>query len=198
MFSYIKGKLTHAANNTAIIESGGIGYDISVSLNTMLKLPPIDREVKLFTFMSVKEDGITLYGFDSLEEKNMFLKLTTISGIGPKMGMAILSGIDLSSLALAIISRDAKLLSTIKGVGKKTAERIILELKEKITADDSALPQDAYIAQPNGLDNDAADAVSALRTLGISQQDAYKAVQAAKPHSRTIEELIANALKNYS
>lgn len=198
MFAYVKGVFQGISEGVAIVEACGLGYELTVSGGTAGKLPPRGKEITLYSYMSVREDGVFLYGFYSLEEKNMFLKLISVTGIGPKAAMNILSGMELTSLALAIISSDAKSLSKVKGVGKKTAERIILELKEKISAeqaDGGDISSPASVAGEN-VTPDMADAIAALRTLGITQQEAVKAVTAAKPRSQTIEQLIANALKS--
>lgn len=195
MLSYIKGILTGAEGSTVIIEAGGIGYEILATNSAIINLPPIGKEAKLYVFLSVKEDGMSLYGFRSPEEKNMFSKLTTVSGVGPKLAMSILSGMDLSSLALCIITGDTRSISRIKGIGKKTAERIILELKEKVGEDSAGVAADA-VEIPSGQDKDAMDAITALRTLGISMQEANNAVKAVRGRSSTIEELITNALRS--
>ncbi|HOB64362.1 MAG: Holliday junction branch migration protein RuvA [Clostridiales bacterium] len=195
MLSYIKGILTGAEGSTVIIEAGGIGYEILATNSAIVNLPPIGKEAKLYVFLSVKEDGMSLYGFRSPEEKNMFSKLTTVSGVGPKLAMSILSGMDLSSLALCIITGDTRSISRIKGIGKKTAERIILELKEKVGEDSAGVAADA-VEIPSGQDKDAMDAITALRALGISMQEANNAVKAVRGRSSTIEELITNALRS--
>ena len=132
MYAYIKGKIEEVSEGSLIIECGGIGYEVFVSNQTAAELSSAKGEVKLYTFYKVAEDDVALYGFARKEEKEMFRKLIAVSGVGPKAALAILSGISLKDLALSIATRDAARLTRIKGVGKKTAERIILELKEKV------------------------------------------------------------------
>ncbi|MDD4316866.1 MAG: Holliday junction branch migration protein RuvA [Clostridia bacterium] len=197
MIAFIKGEIVSARNGTIILENGGIGYELSVSASTMVKANSQGKEIQLFSFMNVKEDGIALYGFYSLEEKGMFMKLISVTGVGPKAAMGILSGIELTSLVTAIITKDIKTLSTVKGIGKKTAERLVLELRESLEADfetDTAVAAGELDEIP--ADRDSADAVLALRSLGIGQKEAVNAVRAAKSRAKNIEELISIALKN--
>ena len=142
----------------------------------------------MYCYLHAREDSITLYGFYSLEEKNIFLKLISVTGVGPKAAMNILSGIELTSLITAIATKDIKTLSKIKGVGKKTAERITLELRESITADDiSAEDSDLGAAVfETGME---ADAVMALRSLGIAQKEAIEAVKKQKKEQRALKNL---------
>ncbi|MDD3947245.1 MAG: Holliday junction branch migration protein RuvA [Clostridia bacterium] len=196
MLSYIKGTLVQIEGNLAVIESGGIGYEICATNSAIVGLPATGKEAKLYVYLNVREDGMSLFGFHCPEEKQMFLKLTSVSGIGPKGAMSILSGMELSSLALCIITGDTKAISKIKGIGKKTAERIILELKEKVSSEDADTAADAVGGVPLGKDKDATDAITALRALGISMQEAEKAVFAVRSQSVTIEELITNALRS--
>ena len=197
MLAYLKGTLASVRDGIVVVEVGGIGYECMTSLTTIGKLPPVGQTVKLYVKMNVREDDVSLAGFYSSEEKEMFLKLTSISGIGPKAAMSILSGMELSQLALAIVTENVKGLAKIKGVGKKTAERIVLELREKIAAEECDGETEVEVPiSAVGLDKTAIDAILALRTLGLTQQEAHKAVMQAKPYSATLEQLIANALKN--
>ena len=197
MLAYLKGTLASVRDGIVVVEVGGIGYECMTSLTTIGKLPPVGQAVKLYVKMNVREDDVSLAGFYSSEEKEMFLKLTSISGIGPKAAMSILSGMELSQLALAIVTENVKGLAKIKGVGKKTAERIVLELREKIAAEECDGETEVEVPiSAVGLDKTAIDAISALRTLGLTQQEAHKSVMQAKPYSTTLEQLIANALKN--
>jgi Holliday junction DNA helicase RuvA len=152
---------------------------------------------EVYTYMQVSEaNGVVLYGFSSIEEKNMFLKLISVSGVGPKMGIAVLSSMDINGLAAAIATADVKRLSAVKGLGKKTAERIILELKEKIALNvtDGGVTDTA--AQVSREDGDE-DAIVALMTLGFTRAESIKAIQKAKSGgAKTVEEIIMNALKS--
>ena len=129
MLGYIKGKILQAENGVVLLENGGVGYEIVCSASVYAKLLN-EGEGEVYTYLAVREDDISLYGFVSPEEKKMFLKLTSVSGVGPKMGIGILSAMNLGQLAVAIATADVRTLSSVKGLGKKTAERIVLELKE--------------------------------------------------------------------
>ena len=195
MFSYICGEIVEYGNSTVIVDVNGVGYELAVSGYTMADCR-IGQKQKLYAYMQVKEDGVTLFGFSTLEEKNMFLRLISVSGIGCKVAQAILSGIDSNSLALAIFNGDTKLLTKVKGLGKKTAERLVLELKEKVVVDaaDMVLP----ITQNPDLqiNKDIQNAIAVLCSLGKSQADAEKLVDAAsKLGATTTEELINMAFR---
>jgi len=195
MISFIKGEAVDFGENTVIIDNGGIGYELTVSNTTITRIKNDGPYVCLYSYMAVREDGIFLYGFYTKEEKTMFMKLITINGVGPKAAIGILSGIELYELMRAIMSSDIKTLSKVKGVGKKTAERIILELRGEIDADSKELLE----SLPGGeeeMDADTADAVSALRSLGFTQGEAMNAVKKAKPFAKSAEELVARALRN--
>lgn len=190
MFSYIRGRLTEANENQVTLETGGIGYSITVSGNTASKLPLPGTDTMLFLYLQVREDEVGLYGFISREEKEMFLKLIQISGIGPKAAVGILSGMTPDKLAIAIVTADIKAISRIKGVGKKTAERMVLELKEKLAAEDIEFYGSSD--EPGGL---MQDAINALRTLGLTQTEAVKAVEPAMKEASTLEDVIRCALR---
>lgn len=196
MINFIKGEVISAQNGTIVLECNGIGYEIFVSNNTIIKTVECGNEAKILCYMNVKTDGVVLYGFHSIEEKSMFLKLITISGVGPKAAMSILSGIDLGALVTAIITKDIKTLTTVKGIGKKTAERIVLELKESI-AKENILTSNTELGECVDIaDKDLSDAIMALRSLGIAQKEAVRAVQLVNGNYKNIEELISKALKN--
>lgn len=195
MIGFIKGIIVDTTENSVILENNGIGYNIFVS-NTTLTQIQTKQTVCLFTYLNVREDALNLYGFATKEEKNMFLKLITISGVGAKVALGILSGIEVKNLMIAIISADTKTLSKIKGIGKKTAERIILELKGSLEVDSSLLQGEIVAEEFDALDKDMIDAVSALRSLGITQSEAVKAVKKAKVDATNIEELIALSLRS--
>ncbi len=195
MIGFIKGTIAETTEGAILLENNGIGYEIAVS-NTTLTQISVKQPISLFTYLNVREDGLYLYGFATKEEKNMFLKLISISGVGPKVALGILSGIELNNLIIAIISSDTKTLSKIKGIGKKTAERIILELREGLDVDSSLLLEGCSDECLETMDKDAMDAIGALRGLGIAQNEAVKAVRAAKAKASNIEELISIALRS--
>ena len=194
MIGYIKGKLLAVNDNTVILENGGIGYEITCSSLALNKIIQEDGG-QVFTYMAVKEDGISLYGFISIEEKNMFLKLISVSGVGPKMGIGVLSSMSLYDLALKIATNDVKGLSSVKGLGKKTAERIILELREKVQAEETTTST-LEKTVPVVLSKEEDDAVYALLSLGFNKSESVKAVNIAKEQgANTAEKIIATALK---
>ncbi len=197
MLSFIKGEAVDFGENTVVIDNGGIGYELTVSSVTVEKIKNGSRFVCLQCYMAVREDGISLYGFLTKEEKNMFLKLITISGVGPKAAIGILSGMEVYDLMRVIMASDIKALSKLKGVGKKTAERIVLELRGEIDAESREIMESAKaVGAEETLDADSADAISALRSLGFTQAEATEAVKKAKPFAKTAEELVAKALRS--
>ena len=200
MIGYIKGEAILSEDNSIIMECNGLGYEVTVSNTTIAKIQNGTPYICLYTYLKVSEDDIVLYGFYTKEEKNMFLKLITVNGIGPKAAIGILSDIELNDLMIAIMTSDVKRLSKIKGVGKKTAERIILELKEKIDAAGEELiagiPATKDAPKEEEIDKDTADVIVALRGLGLKQEEALEAVLAAKPHCKTAEEMIVYILRN--
>ncbi len=193
MIGYIKGNVISYNETTVLLENNGIGYEILCSASVYQKL--IDQKSgEVYTYLAVREDGISLYGFSTIEEKNMFLKLITVSGVGPKSGIAILSAIDISSLATMIATEDVKGLSKIKGLGKKTAERIILELREKVEASYYEGEKPNKKAEDSQEDQDA---IIALMSLGFTKTECAKAVKEAKENgAKTIEQIIAYSIKH--
>ena len=195
MIGYIKGQVKNLTPDTAIIvTSSGIGFELLISAAAYDSLAG-KNEGELYTYMQVKEDGMSLFGFAATEEKEMFLKLISVSGVGPKMGIAVLSGMRASDIAAAIATNDVKRLSAVKGLGKKTAERIILELREKVhviaTAEGGTK---AVTVTPISVGDE--DAVVALMTLGFTRQESMKAIARAKESGATsVEDIIMVALK---
>ncbi len=196
MIGYISGNLiTAGSNGVIVLETGGIGYEITCSASAY-ELIVNKGKGSLFTYLNVREDGFYLYGFISQEEKSMFLKLISVSGVGPKMGIGILSSMPLNELAFIIASQDVKSLSKVKGLGKKTAERIILELRENISQLDlpegTKKPSSKTITEPSVDD----DAIIALMSLGFLRAESEKAVAIAKERGAdTIESIITIALQ---
>ena len=175
-----------------VVEAAGIGYELLIPLSTYDRLPRVGGEVKLLTSHCVREDDEVLFGFATADERDLFLKLTSVSGVGPKIAIAILSGASIGELSMAIAGGDAKRISAIKGVGKKTAEKICVELRDKVSA-----------FAGRGGDGDAAspvlrDAVAALRALGFNEETSAKMVAdvfAANPDVGDVEKIIKLALK---
>lgn len=191
MIGYLKGKLLYYIDNNFVLETGGIGYEVCCSSSAGKKLIE-NGGGEVYTYLAVREDGVYLYGFVSVEEKEMFLKLITVSGIGPKLGISILSGMSLSGLALAIATSDVKTLSKVKGCGKKTAERIVLELREKVAAGGA----DELPATESAEEIDE-DAVIALMSLGFNRNESINGIKAAYANgAKTIQDVLSYALRS--
>lgn len=195
MYNYISGEIAEIFGNNVVVDVNGVGYEIAVSNYTLAECSPGQKQ-KLFTYLQVKEDGVALFGFATAEEKNMFLRLISVSGVGCKVALAVLSGMDTNSLAIAIFNGDTRLLTKIKGLGKKTAERLVLELKEKVVVDANSVELPILNNLDVPLTKEAHNAVAVLVSLGKSQADAEKLVDAAsKLGATTAEELINMAFR---
>lgn len=197
MLHYIKGTLAMKTESQIIVESGGLGYEITVPANSGVYLAGEGEEITVFTAMMVREDDISLYGFGSKAELDTFRKLITVSGVGSKAAIAILSAMPLNEVHQAIILEDAKYLTRANGIGKKTAERIVLELKDKFgQIEDASLPNgnDVNIGTEGVADN-RTEAVNALMALGYSKGEAVNALASVKETDLTVEEYIKQALK---
>lgn len=198
MYSYIIGVVTHKEEGKIALENNGIGYEICVSGFTLDSIEYENEPVKIYTYLVVREDEMALYGFSCIEEKNMFLKLISVSGIGPKMAIGILSEISISHLMNAIASEDLKSLCKIKGLGKKTAERLILELKDKVNPMEALAMGGAEYEEDNISDQIMEDAVATLTGLGISKNEAFKMVKSVATKDMTLEEIITKVLRGMS
>jgi holliday junction DNA helicase RuvA len=176
MIAHLRGRLLSKSPNQAILECAGVGYDVTISVATFSALPNEGTETALHIHTHVREDQIALFGFSETQEKRLFEKLLTISGIGPKLAITVLSGIDASRLITAIRSGDHATLTRIPGIGKKTAERVVLELKDKLDDLATAIP-----TTTGGLHHGPAgdDALSALVNLGYARPIAQKAIETA-------------------
>ncbi len=193
MYAFIRGKLEHKGTDHCVIDAGGVGYEIFVSTRTLSALPAVGEDARVFTYLHVREDAMLLFGFGSREEKAMFIKLLGVTGVGPKMAMGILSGMTVAELAIALVTKDTRSLSRISGVGKKTAERLILELCESVSKDEltHAAPQAVGAAHGGSV---GTEAIQALMALGYSSIEATRAVGAAGDVG-SVEEIIMRALK---
>jgi Holliday junction DNA helicase RuvA len=174
MIAHLRGRVVEKTPNQAVVECGGVGYDVAISVTTFTALPAEGGEVSLFIYTHVREDALSLFGFAERQEKRLFEKLLTISGIGPKLAITVLSGISAERLVGAIRGQDHATLTRIPGIGKKTAERVLLELKDKL--DDMALPvgPDGVSVGPVG-----DDVLSAMVNLGYARPVAEKAIESA-------------------
>jgi len=180
MIAFLRGKLLSKTPNRAIIECGGVGYDATITVATFTALPTEGAEARLHIYTHVREDQIALFGFAETQEKRLFEKLLTISGIGPKLAITVLSGIDTARLVAAIRASDHGTLTRIPGIGKKTAERVVLELKDKM--EDMAVAPEA--GGPSSLGPVADDVLSALVNLGYARPVAQRAVEIARKEAQ--------------
>ena len=191
MYEYIKGKIADVKPNRVVIETGGIGYVVQVSGNTASAIGNVGEERTVYTAMIVREDSVTLYGFLSYEERAMFERILGVSGVGPRTALGVLSVLSTTELAIALATGDANSIARAPGVGKKTAQRMILELKDKISNEDM-LPNSTL--QLTG-DTLTADAVQALIALGYSAPEAVKAVERVRSRANKVEDVILLALQ---
>ena len=200
MIAYLRGKVLTTTTETAILDVNGVGYEIYCSRGAFRKTN-VGEVAELHTYLQVKEDGMTLFGFESVREKEMFLKLISVPNVGPKMGIAVFGALSVDEFATAIATADVKRLSTVKGLGKKTAEKIVLDLHGKISAaeilsangDDLSAPATTPTAKLSALDEEA---VSALMGLGFTRMESVNAVKKARDMgANTVEEIIMKALQ---
>ena len=200
MYAYIKGIVADRNDQQIVIENNGIGYLINCPLGISAEIGGLGDEVIVYLYQSVKEDEISLYGFKSRDQKEMFLKLITVSGIGPKVAHSICASLSAEQIAAAVMSGNIALLTGVKGLGKKTAERIILELKDKLknqlssASQVTSMPVAASTA-PAGDSGVMQDAVGALIVLGYKDQEAAEAVASAYEEGIGLEDLIRKSLK---
>lgn len=197
MYEYITGKLIEKSPVRVVIDIHGIGYLIQISVTTHADLPTLGETVKLLTYFVVREDAQILYGFSSEEERELFKLLISVNGIGPKMAMSILSGLSLSELKRAIVEGLLPVLTGISGVGKKTAERIVIELREKVVLDRQEHVRSSSMSR-DAEDGVSGDALQALIQLGYKKQNAKDAIQKvlkSNGEKVSVEDLIRASLK---
>ena len=194
MFYYLKGTVVHTFENFAVLDIGGIGFKIYSSLSSLSKITQNNNYI-FYTYTNIREDAFDVYGFITQDELNFFEMLLSVSGVGPKAALAVLSALSPSGVATAVLTNDAKAISAAQGVGIKTAQRIILELQSKISGED--LLQN--VSENDNFLNMSAnnDAVAALMALGYNATEAKRAIAAAEP-GKTVEETIKNALLKLS
>ncbi|MBE7090456.1 MAG: Holliday junction branch migration protein RuvA [Clostridiales bacterium] len=194
MIGFLEGKVMYAENGTVLLFTNGVGYEVSCSGAAFASL--VNNEVgSVFTYLQVREDGLSLFGFISPEEKDLFLKLVTVSGVGPKLAITILTYLDADDLASAIAAGDLRKLCTVKGLGKKTAERIVLDLQEQLTS--VAFPTAAKKDLKKKETSADMDTLLTLTALGFTAQESKEALSAAKEAGmKTPEQLLAFALKH--
>ncbi len=196
MFEFIRGKIVQSIPSKAVVDVGGVGYGLVISLKTFHQLPNIGAEVFFYVAPVIREDGHYLYGFLTIDDKKLFEQLISISGVGPKTAIGILGHVDIGDFQMAVVQGNAALLSKVPGIGKKTAERLIIELKDKFNniSISGASP-------PSGMQGNsvAADAISALINLGYHPLDAQKAIKkvlSIHEKEHTLSELISGALRS--
>src|SRR5256884_1193891 len=198
MITFLHGKLIETLPTQVIVEVHGVGYEVLIPLSSYDKLPQPGHELKLLTHLAVREDAHTLYGFMSAAERELFrLLINTVSGIGPKIALNVLSGISVIAFRGAVANQDIKLLSQISGIGRKTAERIVVELKDKIGAAGAweALSAQRALSPEDQKTNDAVLALMALGFKQIEAHDSVRRVQAGLGAQATVEELVRACLK---
>ena len=193
MYAYINGKIVDKANNYVVIDNGGMGYKIFMSPSVIEKLPDVGEFQKIHTYYYVREDVISLYGFLTNEELRMFELLLSVSGIGAKSAIQILSSITPSSFALAVISNDVSKIVKIPGIGSKTAARIILELKDKLKTE-QAISKNEQVKEAIHESEKDTEAVVALQVLGYTRKEIEKALEKFETQNLTVEEIIKKAL----
>ena len=197
MIYSVTGKLIHTESDLAVIQCGGVGYACRTTLNTLAQIRDKQNEVTLLTYLNVREDAVELFGFYSNEELYSFKLLTSVSGVGPKVALSILSSVNPSSFALAVATEDSKAFTKIKGVGPKLAQRIVLELKDKITKENAFSAAQIPDFEPVRGNADSSEAISALVVLGYSQSEAAAAISKLDS-SLSVEEKIKQGLKALS
>lgn len=198
MISFVKGPVAEIFEDTVVIECGNIGYEIHVPVSVLQKLPGVGREAKLYTYFQVREDAVCLYGFLNRQDLQIFKQLISVNGIGPKGALGVLSALSPDDLRRAIVSGDAKAISKAPGVGAKTAQRIILDLKDKIDLKEFLLPvlteEESTGSIAGGV---AGEAIEALTALGYSSVEAGRAVKKVEvTESMTAEDVLKASLKH--
>ena len=197
MIGRIKGRLAEKTPPDILIDVNGVGYELQVPMNTFYRLPELNEEVLLHTHFVVREDAQLLYGFYDVRERSLFRELIKINGVGPKLGLAILSGIESNEFVRVVRNNDVNALVCLPGIGKKTAERLIIEMRDKLkdwqsdTSDDSELNS----AGPFGTNQAIGEAESALVALGYKPKEAERAVKSVASEGMSNQDLIRNALK---
>lgn len=195
MYAHIRGTLTDKNPDSVVIDASGVGYELSVSANTLASCPQTGEEAKLYCYLSVREDAMELFGFSTREEKKMFLRLIGVSGIGPKTALGVLSALSVKDLSIALVTGDAQALSRAPGIGKKTAQRLVLELKDKVENEDLT-SSGASAPLKNVMGSGESEAIEALMALGYPASEAAKAVAAVSGQATKTDEILRLALKN--
>lgn len=201
MISFLRGEVAQVLPDRVVVEVGGVGFEVLVSVRDAADMPPAGEDVKLYTNMSVSEDAIRLYGFLSQDDLNVYKTLITVSGVGPKAALGILGVLSANDVRFAVFSEDDKALAKAPGIGGKTAKKLILELKDKLKLEDAiqgadAGFQSAEVSSSAAIDAELADAVQALTALGYSNSEALRAVRKVKvTEEMSTQDILKQALK---
>lgn len=197
MYAFIEGQVCEKAGGTLVLLAGGVGYQLSCSMNTLQAAPAMGETMRCYTYLSVREDAMELFGFATREERTLFLSLTGVSGVGAKTALGLLGAMPLHDLNLAILLGDVTALSRAPGIGKKTAQRIALELKDKVSQADVNAPASTGSSTVAQMTTDSVtDAMEALEALGYSGTEARNALMKVKDQSDKTDELIRLALRS--
>lgn len=202
MISYIRGELCDIEEQKAIVDVNGVGYGIYMPQQVLSLLPPMGQQVKIHTYLNIREDAMQLFGFLTKEDLNVFRLLIGVNGIGPKAGLNILSCLSPDELRFAVLSGDAKAISATPGIGKKTAEKLILELKDKLNIEDmlehaahGGDSEDLASGTDTASNTMQAEAVQALTALGYGSAESLRAVKKSSPECSSVEDILKEALK---
>lgn len=195
MYAFIEGEVCEKLNGSLVLLASGVGWQLNCSNSTLQAAPPLGEKMRCYTWLSVREDAMELFGFATREEKEMFLQLTSVSGIGPKTALGVLGSMPLRELNLAILLGDVNALSRAPGIGKKTAQRIALELKDKISQADVSAVVPAQSAAPALSPDAVTEAIEAMIALGYSSTEARNAISQVRDQTDKPEDLIRLALR---
>jgi len=198
MFSHFEGTVAEKQMGFVVLDCNGVGYLLQVSNTTLSEIPAVGERMKLYAILAVREDAMELFGFASREERTMFERLRAVSGVGPKMAMQVLSALPVRDLSIALAGGDANALTRVPGIGKKTAQRLVLELRDKV--DESMLTGTGIkpVQAASPVNNAAGEAIEALMALGYSSQDAAQMVSRVADKSDRADELVRLALRSMS
>lgn len=194
MLAYIKGELTAKLSDYVVIEAGGLGYKVFMPETAIERLGNIGNKVKVYTYYKVREDDISIYGFNTNEELRMFELLLSVGGVGAKTAIVIISTIEPSNFAFAVISEDISELIKIPGIGKKSAQRIVLELKDKLKKDAISIEAEVFAGKQQNNKAEVEEAMSALQVLGYNKKEIEKAFEKLSITNESVEELIKKGL----
>ena len=197
MYAHIEGVVAEKSADGIVIDAGGVGYEMTVSAATLAACPQAGERTKLYAYLSVREDAMELFGFSTREEKRMFLRLIAVSGIGPRTALGVLSALSVRDLSIALVTGDAQALARAPGIGKKTAQRLVLELKDKVSDEELTSPGAPAPARAAGSGAEG-EAIEALMALGYPAGEAAKAVSAVAGQADRADEILRLALRSMS